>query len=86
MSPVIECVPGTHSITDVSMYVNPVTFPIAIAVSSSTAFATLIASSTNALVMTAGGYKFSDFAKAGIPLQLIMFVVMMIVIPLLFPV
>ncbi|WP_203339142.1 anion permease [Planococcus beijingensis] len=68
------------------MYVNPVTFPIAIAVSSGIAFATPIASPTNTLVMTAGGYKFSDFAKTGIPLQLIMFVVMMIVIPLLFPV
>ncbi len=72
-------------VTAVSMDVNPVTFLIAIAVSSSMAFATPIASPTNALVMTAGGYKFSDFAKAGIPLQLIMFVVMMIVIPLLFP-
>lgn len=71
--------------TAVSMDVNPVTFLIAIAVSSSMAFATPIASPTNALVMTAGGYKFSDFAKAGIPLQILMFVVMMIAIPILFP-
>ncbi|RAZ69671.1 SLC13 family permease [Planococcus maitriensis] len=69
----------------VSLDANPVTFLIAIAVSSSMAFATPIASPTNALVMTAGGYKFSDFAKAGIPLQLIMFAVMMVMIPLLFP-
>lgn len=69
----------------VSMDVNPVTFLIAIAVSSSMAFATPIASPTNALVMTAGGYKFSDFAKAGIPLQLIMFAVMMLAIPFFFP-
>ena len=69
----------------VSMGANPYTFLIAIAVSSSMAFATPVASPTNALVMTAGGYKFFDFMKAGIPLQIIMFVVMMIVIPLFFP-
>lgn len=69
----------------VTMGANPYTFLIAIAVSSSMAFATPVASPTNALVMTAGGYKFFDFVRAGIPLQLVMFIVMMIVIPLLFP-
>ncbi|WP_313893106.1 SLC13 family permease [Psychrobacillus sp.] len=69
----------------ISMGANPYTFLIAIAVSSSMAFATPVASPTNALVMTAGGYKFFDFVKAGIPLQIIMFIVMLIVIPLFFP-
>ena len=69
----------------ISMGANPYTFLIAIAVSSSMAFATPVASPTNALVMTAGGYKFSDFAKAGIPLQILMFFVMMIIIPIFFP-
>lgn len=68
-----------------SIGVSPYTFLIAVAVASSMAFATPVASPTNALVMTAGGYKFMDFVKVGIPLQLIMFVVMMIAIPLLFP-
>lgn len=70
----------------ISMGANPYTFLIAIAVSSSMAFATPVASPTNALVMTAGGYKFFDFVKAGIPLQIIMFIVMMIVIPVFFPI
>ena len=69
----------------ISMGSNPYTFLIAIAVSSSMAFATPVASPTNALVMTAGGYKFFDFVKAGIPLQIVMFIVMMIVIPIFFP-
>ncbi|MEK3976326.1 SLC13 family permease [Psychrobacillus sp. FSL K6-1267] len=68
-----------------SMGANPYTFLIAIAVSSSMAFATPVASPTNALVMTAGGYKFFDFVKAGIPLQLVIFIVMMIFIPIFFP-
>ncbi|ALC88033.1 tricarboxylate transporter [Bacillus sp. FJAT-22090] len=69
----------------ITMEANPYTFLIAIAVSSSMAFATPVASPTNALVMTAGGYKFMNFVKAGIPLQIVMFIVMMIVIPIFFP-
>ncbi|KQL33465.1 SLC13 family permease [Psychrobacillus sp. FJAT-21963] len=69
----------------ITMDANPYTFLIAIAVSSSMAFATPVASPTNALVMTAGGYKFMNFVKAGIPLQIVMFIVMMIVIPIFFP-
>ena len=68
-----------------SLDANPYTFLIAIAVSSSMAFATPVASPTNALVMTAGGYKFFDFVKAGVPLQIIMFIIMMIAIPIFFP-
>lgn len=67
------------------MDASPYTFLIAVAVGASMAFATPVASPTNALVMTAGNYKFSDFVKAGVPLQLVMFVVMMFVIPFFFP-
>ncbi|HHY72133.1 MAG TPA: SLC13 family permease [Bacillus bacterium] len=64
--------------------VSPYPFLIAVAVAASMAFATPVASPTNALVMTAGSYKFSDFVKIGIPMQIVMFIVMMLVIPLLF--
>ncbi|QBQ06942.1 sodium-coupled transporter [Sporosarcina pasteurii] len=64
---------------------NPYAFLIIVAVGASMSFATPVASPTNALVMTAGGYSFRDFAKIGVPLQLIMFIVMMIAVPLLFP-
>lgn len=69
----------------ISLDASPYTFLIAVAVASSMAFATPVASPTNALVMTAGGYKFFDFVKVGVPLQIIMFIVMMIAIPLIFP-
>jgi len=69
----------------ITMDANPYTFMIAVAAASGMAFATPIASPTNSLVMTAGGYKFIDFVKVGVPLQIIMFIVMMIVVPLLFP-
>lgn len=69
----------------ISLDANPYTFLIGVAVASSMAFATPVASPTNALVMTAGGYKFFDFVKIGVPLQIIMFIVMMIAIPIVFP-
>lgn len=68
-----------------TMDANPYTFMIAVAVAAGMAFATPIASPTNSLVMTAGGYKFSDFVKVGVPLQIIMLIAMMIIIPLFFP-
>lgn len=68
-----------------AMDANPYTFMIGVAAAASMAFATPIASPTNSLVLTAGGYKFMDFVKVGVPLQIIMFIVMMITVPLLFP-
>ncbi|KAA9030611.1 SLC13 family permease [Niallia endozanthoxylica] len=67
-----------------NLSVSPYPFLIAVAVAAGMSFATPVASPTNALVMTAGGYKFIDFVKIGIPLQVIMFIVMMITIPILF--
>lgn len=69
----------------ISMDANPYTFMIGLAVAANMAFATPVASPTNAMVMTAGGYKFFDFVKIGVPLQAVMFIVMMIVIPIFFP-
>lgn len=69
----------------IAMNANPYTFMMAVAAASGMAFAAPIASPTNSLVMTAGDYRFIDFVKVGIPLQVIMFVVMMIIVPLLFP-
>jgi di/tricarboxylate transporter len=69
----------------IAMDANPYTFMIGVATAASMAFATPIASPTNSLVLTAGGYQFMDFVKVGVPLQIIMFIVMMIAVPLLFP-
>ena len=55
---------------------------IAIAISASCAFATPIGYQTNLMVMNPGGYRFRDYLKVGLPLDLICFIVAMIVIPL----
>jgi di/tricarboxylate transporter len=44
---------------------------IGIAVAASTAFATPVASPVNALVLGPGGYRFGDFLRAGVALQVV---------------
>ncbi|MBU9714645.1 SLC13 family permease [Bacillus tamaricis] len=69
----------------IQLQVSPYPFLIAVSVAASMAFATPVASPPNALVMTAGGYTFKDFFKAGIPLQIVLLVVMLFAIPFFFP-
>lgn len=56
-----------------------------VAIAASTAFATPIASPVNTLVLAPGGYRFSDFAKVGIGLQLVVMVIALVAIPIFFP-
>lgn len=65
--------------------VNPHPFLFAVAVSASMCFASPFSTPPNALIMSAGGYKVTHYLKVGLPLQFIMGVVMVVVLPLLFP-
>ncbi len=65
--------------------INPVPFLFAVAVSASMCFASPFSTPPNALVMPAGQYTFMDYVKVGLPLQIIMGIVMVFVLPLLFP-
>lgn len=64
---------------------SPVPFLFAVAVGASMCFASPFSTPPNALVMPAGQYTFMDYIKVGLPLQIIMGVVMVFVLPLLFP-
>lgn len=69
----------------IGMGVNPHAMLMTVAIAASTAFATPVASPVNTLVLNPGGYRFGDFAKAGIPLQLLILVATLLVVPWLFP-
>lgn len=56
-----------------------------VALGASTAFSTPMASPVNTLVIGPGDYKFVDFLKLGIPLQLLAMAITLICVPLLFP-
>jgi len=65
-----------------SMGVDPRAFAVAIMFGASASFATPVGYQTNTLVFNAGGYHFKDFLKIGVPMNLLMWVIASIVIPL----
>jgi di/tricarboxylate transporter len=64
---------------------NPRSMVMAIALASSMAFITPLGHPVNILVMSPGGYKFRDFVKVGLPMTAILFIVVMIFLPLFWP-
>lgn len=65
--------------------VDPRPFVIAVMFAASAAFSTPIGYQTNTYVYGIGGYKFGDFLRIGIPLNILCFVVAMLVIPAVWP-
>ena len=63
--------------------VSPVPFLFAVTLGASMCFASPFSTPPNALVMPAGQYTFMDYVKVGLPLQVIMGIVMVLVLPLL---
>lgn len=60
-------------------------FMIAVAISASTAFLTPVGTTTNAMVMTSGGYKFIDYVRVGAPLLLLFLISTLLLVPLIWP-
>lgn len=65
--------------------VSPYPFLFAVAIAASMCFASPFSTPPNALVMSAGRYTFMDYVRVGLPLQLLFFVLMTLVLPLIFP-
>jgi len=68
-----------------SLDISPEPFMIVVAISASTAFLTPVGTTTNAMVMTAGGYKFMNYFKVGAPLLLLFFLITLLLVPLIWP-
>ena len=65
--------------------IDPRPLVVAVMVAASASFATPIGYQTNMLVYGPGGYKFTDFMRVGIPLNLSIGVLASAVIPILWP-
>jgi di/tricarboxylate transporter len=69
----------------ISLGLDPRPFAVAVMFGASLAFATPIGYQTNMMVFAPGGYRFTDYLKVGIPLNLVMLVVVTAVLPLIWP-
>jgi di/tricarboxylate transporter len=69
--------------TQLGVSIQP--FIVVVMFAASAAFATPIGYQTNTYVYGVGGYRFTDFLKIGIPLNLLCFVTAMVIVPRIWP-
>jgi di/tricarboxylate transporter len=65
--------------------VSPHPLMMGLAVGASSAFLTPIGTAPNLMVMAPGGYRFTDYAKVGVPLLALFLAVSLILIPIIWP-
>ena len=79
----VICTPIVISLAH-TLGVDPRPLVLVVMIGASASFATPIGYQTNTLVYGPGGYKFSDFIRFGVPLNVICAIVVTIVVPLLY--
>lgn len=67
------------------MGLQPQTAMMAVAMAASASFTSPISHPANILVMGPGGYRFIDYLKVGVPLTIVVFVTVMVLLPILWP-
>jgi di/tricarboxylate transporter len=67
------------------MGLQPETAMMAIAMAASASFTSPISHPANILVMGPGGYRFIDYIKVGVPLTIVVFITVMVLLPMLWP-
>lgn len=67
------------------MGLQPETAMMAVAMAASASFTSPISHPANILVMGPGGYRFVDYLRVGVPLTIVVFITVMILLPILWP-
>ena len=65
--------------------IAPQTAMMAVAMAASASFTSPISHPANLLVMGPGGYRFGDYLRIGLPLTVVVFVAVMVLLPLIWP-
>jgi len=65
--------------------IAPQTAMMAVAMAASASFTSPISHPANILVMGPGGYRFADYLKLGLPLTAVVFVTVMLLLPVFWP-
>jgi di/tricarboxylate transporter len=68
-----------------SYQISPYSMMIALAIAASGTFMSPVSHAANLLVMGPGGYKFTDYMRVGIPLTLIVMAIVLILLPVFWP-
>lgn len=71
--------------TSTSLGISPHALMMGIAMAASSSFTSPISHPANVLVMGPGGYRFIDYLKVGVPLTLIVLLVLMVIMPVFWP-
>ena len=71
--------------TAADLSLSPYALLMAVAIAASASFMSPVGHPANVLVMGPGGYRFSDFVKVGIPLTVVVLLVMLLVLPIFWP-
>ncbi len=67
------------------MGLAPETAMMAVAMAASASFTSPISHPANILVMGPGGYRFVDYLKVGVPLTIVVFITVMVLLPIMWP-
>jgi di/tricarboxylate transporter len=78
MAPIVISIAGR-------MGVSPDPFLIAVAIGASSDFLTPFGHHNNTIIMGPGGYRFGDFWRVGLGLELVVIAVSLVVIPIVWP-
>jgi di/tricarboxylate transporter len=71
--------------TSAGLGISPYALMMGIAMAASSSFTSPISHPANVLIMGPGGYRFMDYVKLGVPLTLVVLVVLMLVLPVFWP-